>query len=147
MFTQCDAQWSWSCNVSLYREFQHDKLLKLYGICTQGGPVFIITELLAKGILDLWTISFPPPTNIMSKPPSSWALDLTCMDTVALSFFMFRMHCRFLAWISQAAPCTSGENRVASRHGHSDLLCYEVSWEQGDCPQRCGMQSRSVIHC
>ena len=52
----------WSCHGCIHaslsiitslccsREFQHEKLLKLYGICSQEAPVlYIITELLTKG--------------------------------------------------------------------------------------------------
>ena len=41
------------------REFQHANLLKLYGICSQEGPVlYIITELLTRGMqLNFYFIS------------------------------------------------------------------------------------------
>ena len=32
------------------RNFQHENLVKLYGVCTSQGPVFIIMELMSQGV-------------------------------------------------------------------------------------------------
>ena len=32
------------------RNFQHENLVKLYGVCTAQGPVFIIQELMTQGV-------------------------------------------------------------------------------------------------
>ena len=33
-----------------FREFQHENLVKLYGVCTKQGPVFIVQELMINGM-------------------------------------------------------------------------------------------------
>ena len=35
--------------ISTHREFCHKNLLKFHGICTQEGPLLIVTELMPKG--------------------------------------------------------------------------------------------------
>ncbi len=32
-----------------YRQFQHDNLVKLFGVCTKNGPIFIVQELMVHG--------------------------------------------------------------------------------------------------
>ena len=31
------------------RQFQHENLVKLYGVCTKQGPIFIVQELMVNG--------------------------------------------------------------------------------------------------
>ena len=38
------------CNV--FRQFQHENLVKLYGVCTKQGPIFIVQELMVNGKLE-----------------------------------------------------------------------------------------------
>ena len=35
--------------LSFCRDFQHDSLVRLYGVCTRQGPIFIVTELMING--------------------------------------------------------------------------------------------------
>lgn len=37
--------------AKVMKRFQHENLVKLYGVCTQQGPIFIITELMVNGCL------------------------------------------------------------------------------------------------
>ena len=38
------------CLVGHYfRKFQHENLVKLYGVCTGQGPIYIVTELMVNG--------------------------------------------------------------------------------------------------
>ena len=39
----------WNLRVYFCRNFQHENLVKLYGVCTAQGPVFIIQELMSQG--------------------------------------------------------------------------------------------------
>ena len=40
---------SFSCIVTSCRKFQHENLVKLYGVSTQQGPMFIVQELMVNG--------------------------------------------------------------------------------------------------
>ena len=31
------------------KNFQHDNLVQLYGVCIQGGPLYLVTELMING--------------------------------------------------------------------------------------------------
>ena len=31
------------------KNFQHDNLVQLYGVCSQGGPLYLVTELMVNG--------------------------------------------------------------------------------------------------
>jgi len=33
----------------IIRNFDHENLVKLYGVCSQQGPIFIVTELMKHG--------------------------------------------------------------------------------------------------
>ena len=35
--------------VCFFRQFQHENLVKLYGVCTKQGPIFIVQELMVNG--------------------------------------------------------------------------------------------------
>ena len=40
-------------NIKLFssvRNFQHENLVQLYGVCTSQGPVFILMELVSQGV-------------------------------------------------------------------------------------------------
>ena len=37
--------------ASVMKKCQHDKLVKLYAVCTKEEPIYIITELMSKGSL------------------------------------------------------------------------------------------------
>jgi len=37
--------------AKVMKNFRHDHLVKLYGVCTQQGPIFIVTELMVNGCL------------------------------------------------------------------------------------------------
>ena len=37
------------CLFKTFRDFQHENLVGLYGVCTQQGPMFIVTELMVNG--------------------------------------------------------------------------------------------------
>ena len=53
-------------NVDLcyYRKFTHENLVKLYGVCSQQGPIFIVTELMKNGkhclVYTLYVIMLSP---------------------------------------------------------------------------------------
>ena len=36
--------------ISSLRNFRHENLVKLYGVCTSQGPVFILMELMSQGV-------------------------------------------------------------------------------------------------
>jgi len=38
--------------ITILKEFQHQSLVKFYGMCTQQGPLLIVTELMPRGSLD-----------------------------------------------------------------------------------------------
>jgi serine/threonine protein kinase len=37
--------------ASIMKKCQHDKLVKLYAVCTKEEPIYIVTELMSKGSL------------------------------------------------------------------------------------------------
>ena len=41
--------WYECINLHCYRNFTHENLVKLYGVCSQQGPIFIVTELMKNG--------------------------------------------------------------------------------------------------
>jgi len=45
----CVCVCAWCYNILHYRKFNHENLVKLYGVCSQQGPIFIVTELMKNG--------------------------------------------------------------------------------------------------
>ena len=129
----------------LLRNFRHDHLVKLYGVSTQQGPIFIVTELMVNGKFPLsqqMPSSFinPHPTSLL---PRSFLLSLSPLPpSLPPSVFLpsplpscssplsplSSPHSlsRLLASVPSSAKGTGGEDRCDFRHGYPDMRCHEI---------------------
>ena len=90
--------------------------MKLYGVSTQQGPIFIVQELMING-------EFPP-----SLPPSLPPLASTPP---------FILH-RLSTTVLETEEGTSGEVRNHSGHGMPDWICHVLSGEEWIHPSGLG---------
>ena len=64
----------WVCVVTFFnfffprspRQFQHENLVRLYGVCTKQGPIFIVQELMVNGK----EIEHVPRAQLIPFPPA-----------------------------------------------------------------------------
>ena len=113
----CEASNAIILFLQYSREFQHENLLKLYGICSQGPELYIVTELLSRGIECLSCVFHIPMHTCVLSPDGEWvspqytvtALDRYCNTQVAwmsismgIAWLWRRLRC-FLIWQTKCA--------------------------------------------
>lgn len=91
--------------AAIMRRYRHDKLVPLYGVCSRGMPLLIITEFMSKGAL----------LNYLRDNPESQTLtiiDLIDMASQIASGMSFLERVKLVHRDLAARNCLVGENRV-----------------------------------
>ena len=91
--------------AAIMRRYRHDKLVPLYGVCSKGLPLLIVTEYMSKGALLNYLRDNPESTTLT-------IIDLIDMATQVASGMAYLEQVKLVHRDLAARNCLVGDNRV-----------------------------------
>ena len=114
--------------------------MKLYGVSTQQGPIFIVQELMVNGkVSSVIQTHFPLLKNLLLPlPPFPTLLPLSNIVFCFLCLFVCLLLFRLSATVSEAEERAGREDRNHPGHGTAGWRCYGIPGAERLHSQRLG---------
>ena len=122
------------CNTLQCRKFAHQNLLKLHGLCTREGALFVVTEpIQLQGTWSYWHSRVeawptrPTPVSSCTEADIFWLTIVTAIAMTGLhELVLFTSLCRDLPRLSETTSRVGGKWESSPWYGHPDLFCHAV---------------------